>query len=608
MPEFSDSQMALLDLDIIPEKFSENLPYDIVIGREGLKKLKMVMDYDKSVIKWGEIEIAMKSDDFYDSKEKLYAAFVDSTEPEEVIEENDRTNKILDATYEKADLTKLVYDNCNHLNTEEKNLLYKTLIDFEDLFDGTLGTWNCDPVAVDVKPDATPYHAKPYGIPQVHIETVKKEVARLVKLGVLERDYESAWASPCFIRPKKNGTVRFLTDLRQLNKRIIRKPFPLPKITDVMQRLEGFQYATALDLNMGYYHIKLNPDAQRLCTIVLPWGKYKYKRLPMGLSVSADIFQAQMSQLTGDLDYARAYLDDLLCMTSGSFEDHINKLKILMTRLRAAGLKVNAEKSLVCQHQIEYLGYLMSRDGIKPVNSKIKTILALQPPKNLKELRSVLGMVQFYRDMWEKRTHILSPLTDLVGECGDKTSNKKKKSRGKKFHWDDVHQKAFDEMKKIVSREISMAYPDFSKPFEIHTDASARQLGAVITQNNRPIAFYSKKLNTAQQNYTVTDLELLSVVMTLKEFRNILLGQVINIYTDHKNLESDFSNMTSQRSTRWRMIVEEYGPIIKYIKGTDNTVADALSRLNFSNNPNKTKIQENFCTLARVMTKTHSNE
>ena len=153
-----------------------------------------------------------------------------------------------------------------------------------------------------------------------------------------------------------------------------------------------------------------------------------------------------------------------------------------------------------------------------------------------------------------------------------------------------------------------MAYPDFSKPFEIHTDASARQLGAVITQNNRPIAFYSKKLNTAQQNYTVTDLELLSVVMTLKEFRNILLGQVINIYTDHKNLESDFSNMTSQRSIRWRMIVEEYGPIIKYIKGTDNTVADALSRLNFSNNPNKTKIQEIFCTLARVMTKTHSNE
>ena len=127
------------------------------------------MDYDKSVIKWGEIEIAMKSDDFYDSKEKLYAAFVDSTEPEEVIEENDRTNKILDATYEKADITKLVYDNCNHLNTEEKNLLYKTLIDFEDLFDGTLGTWNCDPVAVDVKPDATPCHAKPYGIPQVHI-------------------------------------------------------------------------------------------------------------------------------------------------------------------------------------------------------------------------------------------------------------------------------------------------------------------------------------------------------------------------------------------------------------------------------------------------------
>ena len=516
--------------------------------------------------------------------------------------------KILDARYEKADLLKIVKENCQHLTVEERNILYKMVTGFEDLFDGTLGEWHTDPVSIEVKPDALPYHAKPYGVPQIHIETVKREVERLVKLGVLERDHDSPWAAPCFIIPKSNGTVRFITDLRQLNKRIVRKPFPLPKITDVMQRLQGFQFASALDLNMGYYHIKLNPDAQRLCTIILPWGKYKYKRLPMGLSVSADIFQSEMSQLVSDLEYARAYLDDLLCLTSGSFMDHINKLKTLLFRLREAGLKINAEKSLFCVRQIEYLGYLITRDGIKPVDSKVNAILNLEPPKNVKELRRVLGMVQFYRDMWEKRTHILSPLTDLLGECADKTSSKNKKRTRKKFAWEDKHQKAFDAMKKVVSREISMAYPNFNETFNVYTDASSKQLGAVIVQNNRPIAFYSKKLNTAQRNYTVTDLELLSVVMTLREFRNILLGQKIVIFTDHKNLESDFSNMTSQRSIRWRMLVEEFGPTITYIKGTSNTVADALSRLDFTGNPSESKVNKNFCTVARLATRNTYSE
>ena len=203
-------------------------------------------------------------------------------------------------------------------------------------------------MSVELKPNITTYRDKPFGIPQIHMDTVKKEVERLVKLGVLEKDHDSAWASPCFIIPKKNGTVRFITDLRQVNKRIVRKPFPLPKITDKMQRLQGFLYATALDLNMGYYHIRLDPDAQKLWTIILPWGKYKYKRLPMGLACSTDIFQSEMSSLVSDLNYERAYLDDLLCLTSRTFEDHINKLTALLKRLQRAGLKVNAAKSLFC--------------------------------------------------------------------------------------------------------------------------------------------------------------------------------------------------------------------------------------------------------------------
>ena len=164
-------------------------------------------------------------------------------------------------------------------------------------------------------------------------------------------------------------------------------------MSEVMQHLQGLWYATALDLNMGYYNIRLDPDAQRICTLILPWSKYKYKRLPMGLSIATDVFQNKVSKLVSYLEYSRAYLDDLLCFTSGSFYDHLSKLDILFQSLLNAGLKINTSKSNFCTNKIEYLGYLITRYGITSLDNKTKAILNLDPPKNLKELRRVLGIV-----------------------------------------------------------------------------------------------------------------------------------------------------------------------------------------------------------------------
>ena len=359
------------------------------------------------------------------------------------------------------------------------------MLKYESLFDGTLGDWNTRPVSLELKPGTTPYHGKAYPIPHVYEQCLKKEVERLVSIGVLEKCSDSEWGSPSFIMPKPNGTVRFLTDLRQVNKRIVRKPFPIPKISDIMQKLEGFMWSTALDLNMGYYHIRLDPDAQRICTLILPWGKYKYLRLPMGLSGSPDIFQDRMTNLVGDLEYARAYLDDLLCLTYGTFDDHLDKLEELLQRLLIAGLKVNAKKCVFCSDKITYLGFLITRDGIKPLDKKVRAILDLERPKSLKDVRRVLGMVQYYRDLWQKRSHILAPLSDLVGELTPKNKpgqkGKKKKGSTKRFIWTEEHENAFNQMKKVVSREVMLAYPDFSKEFVIYTDTSTRQLGAFIT-------------------------------------------------------------------------------------------------------------------------------
>ena len=305
----------------------------------------------------------------------------------------------------------------------------------------------------------------------------------------------------------------------------------------------------------------------------------------MGLCNSPDIFQEKMGTLMHDLEYVRAYIDDLLVLTSGDLGDHLEKLDEVFRRIREAGLKINANKSFFARGELEYLGYWITRKGIQPVTKKIDAIHNIAPPKNRKELRRFIGLVNYYRDMWVRRSHVLAPLASLT-------------SKSTKWKWEAQHDKAFQQMKKIISKETLLAYPDFNDEFVIHTDASDTQLGAVISQKGKPIAFYSRKLKPEQTRYTTTEKELLSIVETLKEFRNILLGQKIVVHTDHKNLTC--KNFNTDRVMRWRLILEEYGPELRYIKGENNIVADALSRLNISDNDG-TSSQMEPAELAQLM-------
>jgi hypothetical protein len=199
-------------------------------------------------------------------------------------------------------------------------------------------------------------------------------------------------------------------------------------------------------------------------------------------------------------------------------------------------------------------------------------------------------MVQYYQDMWAKRSGMLAPLTDLVGECEETKTTKKNKTKKKPWWWDPIHQKAFDNVKAAITKETVQAYPDFLTPFEIYRDASSMKLGAVITQENRPTVFFGSKLSKMQQKYSVTEIELLTIVETLKELKGMLWGQDIKVYTDYKNLTRDASGLTlSDRLYRWRLLLEEYAPEIMYIKGVHNTVADTiLPFLEYDSKLNKT--------------------
>ena len=228
----------------------------------------------------------------------------------------------------------------------------------------------------------------------------------------------------------------------------------------------------------------------------------------MGLCNSPDIFQEKMNELFNGLEYVRTYIDDLLIISNKSFKDHMNKLHKALSTLNQKGFKVNAEKYFFARNE---LGFRITKQGIMPLPDKVKAIKNTAVPTTKRQLRNFIGPNNYYRNMWQHRSEILTPLSSMT-------------SKQAKWNWSKECQNTFDTIKKLTSRETLLSCPNFNEPFKIHTDASKLQLGSVISQKGKPIAFYSKKFNPAQVNYSTTKRELLSIIETLKEFKKHYWG------------------------------------------------------------------------------------
>ena len=562
-PELDNNTTITWTCHVDDHNKSDTTQYDMILGMDCMVELGIYINTADKVVQWNDIAIPLKAKGQLDEV-GLEALYDMSVETPILQQAEARQKRILDADYSKVDLEAYI-EELKHLNKEERSLLQKVLSSHPTLFGGGLGQLNINPIHLELTDGAKPYHARrAFPIPQAYKATTKKEMDRLVSIGVLEKNSDSEWAAPTFIQPKKTGDVRVLTDFRRLNAMLRRKPHPLPKISELLQELEGFRYATAIDLSMGYYHIPLDKHSQKLCTTILPWAKYSFRKLPMGVSTAPDIFQRIVDDILGDLQYVRAYIDDILIISNGTYADHMEKLETVLSRLERAGFRARVNKCFFAQSELEYLGYWLTREGIQPQPKKVEAILRLKEPQNVRQLRHFLGMVNYYRDMWRRRSHLLAPMTALL-------------SKKVKWNWTQECQESFDEIKRVISQETLLAFPDFTKTFHIYTDASDYQLGAVIMQEGKPLAFYSRKLNAAQKRYTTGEQELLSIVETLKEFRTILLGQKLVVHTDHKNII--YGNLTNDRIARWRLLLEEFGPEYVHVAGKDNIVADALSRM-----------------------------
>lgn len=543
---------------------NDRIAYDCILGRDVLNDVGIDVKSSTLTCEWLGDSIPFKPTSFLKSTMMMRDVLMHQPELDEA-----EANLTFTATKSTVADVKEVVDEQSHLSEEQRSQLCELLSKHTKLFSGKLGRYPHRKFHIDLKPGTTPYHCKrPYPIPASLRPIVKQELDRQCEIGVLEKVYESLWGHPMLCIPKKDGAIRTVDDMRELNKCVLRRVYPLPKLMDMMRRHPEWKYVSALDLTLCYYTYELDEESSWMCVLVTPFGKYRRKRLSMGLAQSPDWAQGALEEALGDMlhEFVEAYIDDV-GVFSNSWEDHLKHLALVLARLEDTGYTVNPAKCNWGVQQVEWMGHIISTEGLKPTPKKVQGILDIAPPTTLKQLRAFIGCVNFYRDFWKRRAHIMAPLTDLT----------KVPRKDFKRLWTSAHEKSFNETKAMVAKDILLAYPDPNKPFVVHTDASDYQLGGVIYQEKRPIAMWSRKLTAAQKRYPTPDKEAVCIIELLHAFRDMLYGTQIRIETDHRNLSQ--TNFTSLRLLRWRLAIEEFHPQIVYRPGADNTVADGLSRL-----------------------------
>ncbi|MGH7974079.1 MAG: reverse transcriptase domain-containing protein [bacterium] len=459
LPEFSKTRCIPEFEAYVYDDSSGKGSYDVILGRDFLFEIGLTPCFLTKMMKWEDVSVPFHKRGHWRNLSHIQGLL--ENQPYRVEErENDlfSSQHIADAKYDAADPIAIANQQV-HLSENHRQKLSLLFQKYSKLFDGSLGKYPQSQVHLKLKPNATPIHAKPFPVPRIYLTALRTEINRLVELDVLEPTTASQWASPAFIIPKRDGSARFIADFRGLNRNLERDLCPLPDMKQIIQEQQNFTYITKLDLSMGYFHLELDETSRALCTIVVPWGKYRFKRLPLGVHPAVDIFQAVMQHLFQDFDKVRTFLDDLKLCTAETFEDHIEHLEKILQVLLRNGLLLNIKKCEWAVQSTEYLGFVFTTNGIKPQQSKIKSILQLEIHQDRKQVRHFVGLVNYYKNMWPKRAHILSPLTSLT-------------SIKNPFKWTEKHTKAFNEMKSLVNQDDLLRFPDEKVPFDIYTDAS----------------------------------------------------------------------------------------------------------------------------------------
>ncbi|WVZ51589.1 hypothetical protein U9M48_002720, partial [Paspalum notatum var. saurae] len=375
-----------------------------------------------------------------------------------------------------------------------------------------------------------PIYKKAYRISGVELLEVKKQIDELLEKGFIRKS-TSPWASPVLLTEKKDGTLRMCVDYRGLN-----------AVT-----LKGACVFSKIDLRSGYHQLRIRPSDIPKTVFISRYGLYEYTVMSFGLTNAPAFFMYMMNSVFMEyLDrFVVIFIDDIL-IYSKTEEEHEEHIRLVLQKLREHKLDAKFSKCDFWIEEVKFLGHVISNGGIAVDQSKVSEVQNWKIPENVKGIRSFLGLAGYYRRFIEGFSRIAKPMTALL-------------EKNIKFQWTSACQRGFEELKKRLTTAPVLTFPDMHKPFSVYCDASRLDLGCVLMQEGKVVAYASRQLRDHEKNYPTHDLELAAVVHALKVWRHYLFGQKCDIYTDHKSLKYIFTQTElNMRQRRWLELIKDY--------------------------------------------------
>lgn len=473
------------------------------------------------------------------------------------------------------------------LSDEEQEQVRALLREFQSVFSAGEGDLGCTDLLSHEIPliDEIPVRQRYRRIPPSEYELVKTHISQLLETQVI-RESCSPYASPVVLVKKKDGSLRMCVDYRQLNAKTRKDSFPLPRIEETLDSLTGARWFTTLDLASGYNQVPVAESDRHKTAFCTPFGLYEWNRMPFGLCNAPGTFQRLMERLFGDQRHQSVllYLDDIIVYSS-SVQHHLQRLRMVLERLQAAGLKVKLEKCAFFREKVQYLGHVISSQGVATDPGKVEAVAQWPCPTTVSELRTFLGFVSYYRRFVEGFAQVAAPLHRLVTEAGRGKVSSRRQELG--ALWSEQCEQAFRTLKQKLTTAPVLAYADFKLPFILEIDASHVGLGAVLSQEIdgkvRPVAYASRSLRPAERNtatYSSMRLEFLALKWAMAEkFREYLLGHRCIVRTDNNPLSHLLTAKLGATEQRWAAELAAFDFEVQYRSGRSNQNADALSRL-----------------------------
>ncbi|KAK2427510.1 hypothetical protein QL285_026084 [Trifolium repens] len=445
--------------------------------------------------------------------------------------------------------------------------------DFQDVFPSEIPAFPpCREVEffIDLQPGTGPISESAYRMAPAELVELKSQIEDLLDKGFI-RPSVSPWGAPVLLVKKKDGKSRLCVDYRKLNKVTIKNRYPLPRIDDLMDQLRGASVFSKIDLKSGYHQIRVRDEDIQKTAFRTRYGHYEFLVMPFGVTNAPAIFMAYMNRIFNSfLDkFVVVFIDDILVYSKNE-EEHLEHLRLVLQVLREKRLYANPSKCDFWLEEVNFLGHVISKEGIAVDPAKIDTVLSWKQPQTVTDVRSFVGLAGYYRRFIEGFAKIVAPMTQLT-------------RKDQPFAWTEKCELSFQLLKERLTTSPVLMLPQSDEPYEVYCDASHQGLGCVLMQHKRAVAYASRQLKVHEKNYPTHDLELAAVVFALKIWRHHLYGCTFVVFSDHKSLKYLFDQKElNMRQRRWMETLKDFDFTLEYHPGKANVVADALSRKSVS--------------------------